>query len=511
MTHASEAISANKSTKANWAFLGEPEKLARLDVLFAESLRSTAEAPPYFVAPYPSALDEIGSRRHQIVFGRRGSGKTSLLRKMQSVVNAKGEFCGFIDLEPYKNLDLPDQLISATLEFFDQLLSRYNGACDVLSADVSDGIAKEITYLSERLSQPDNLRTEVRETSTLQNRADLSAGGKAILPFFQARGEVSGRLTEGGETTKVQVIESDKLSDIRRRTIQQRRLIQSIVRATNRPAFLVFDDLYHLRADCQPFFVDHFHALFKGVNVWMKIGTLKSRSLWHWRHKGQTFGLEIPNDADELNLDRSFSQFTLTKQFFLSMVESLTSQCALSVEQVATEAALNRLVQASGGVARDFLSLLRLTLKDAQERVASECANGELRRARWISADDTWDAAARNDIEKRQQFQQNSEVVDQEYHLLKLDDIKSFCFENGNNCILIGRQAEARAEFEVLWDSKFIHIVDDQMRMNGKDYSIYCLDVGVHAADWTKRSIVVDLSEADARRGLRRTGLIFAE
>ena len=511
MSRVAELVGSNKGNTTSWAFLEAPEKLTRLEVLIAESLRAAAEAPPYFVSPFPSALAEIGSRRHQIVFGRRGSGKTSLLRKMQSEAGLKGEFCAFIDLEPFKNLDLPDQLLSATLEFFDQLFSRYSAIKDALPEHVLNEIAKEISYLSERLVQPDKLLTEVRETSTLQNRADLSAGGKAILPFFQARGEVSSRLTEGGETTKVQVIESDKLSDIRRRTIQQRRLIQSVVRALGRPAFVIFDDFYHLRADCQPFFIDHFHALFKGVNVWMKIGTLKSRSLWHWRHKGQTFGLEIPNDADELNLDRSFSQFTLTRQFFISMVESLTSECALSVEQVATEAALNRLVQASGGVARDFLSLLRLTLKDAQERVASECANGEIKGAPRISADDTWDAAVRHDTEKRQQFQQNSEVVNQEYYLLKLEDIKTFCFQNGSNCILLGQQPTIRAEFEVLWDSKFIHIVDDQLRMNGKDYSVYCLDIGVHAADRRKRSIVVDLSDASARQDLRRVGLIFAE
>jgi len=46
-----------------------------------EVTRSTEEGVKRFVEPASGTLRRAKSKRHHIVFGRRGSGKTSLLRK----------------------------------------------------------------------------------------------------------------------------------------------------------------------------------------------------------------------------------------------------------------------------------------------------------------------------------------------------------------------------------------------------------------------------------------------
>lgn len=54
----------------------EVDKLA---IAVEEAARAASVAKPRFVEPARGTLDRAKARRRQIVFGRRGSGKTSLL------------------------------------------------------------------------------------------------------------------------------------------------------------------------------------------------------------------------------------------------------------------------------------------------------------------------------------------------------------------------------------------------------------------------------------------------
>lgn len=53
----------------------------KLVTLVEEATRATKDSSRRFIEPARGTLDRAKSRRHHIIFGRRGSGKTSLLRK----------------------------------------------------------------------------------------------------------------------------------------------------------------------------------------------------------------------------------------------------------------------------------------------------------------------------------------------------------------------------------------------------------------------------------------------
>ncbi|MGA9183764.1 MAG: hypothetical protein WBZ32_00590, partial [Candidatus Acidiferrales bacterium] len=53
----------------------------KLLTMVEEATRATKDSPRRFIEPARGTLDRAKSRRHHIIFGRRGSGKTSLLRK----------------------------------------------------------------------------------------------------------------------------------------------------------------------------------------------------------------------------------------------------------------------------------------------------------------------------------------------------------------------------------------------------------------------------------------------
>lgn len=52
------------------------EAIDRLLIIVEEATRATNETPRRFIEPARGTLDRSKSRRHHIVFGRRGSGKT---------------------------------------------------------------------------------------------------------------------------------------------------------------------------------------------------------------------------------------------------------------------------------------------------------------------------------------------------------------------------------------------------------------------------------------------------
>ena len=50
-------------------------------VLCEEVMRATPEGANRFIEPAPGVLSRAKAKQHSMVFGRRGSGKSSLLRK----------------------------------------------------------------------------------------------------------------------------------------------------------------------------------------------------------------------------------------------------------------------------------------------------------------------------------------------------------------------------------------------------------------------------------------------
>ncbi|MGO9398578.1 MAG: hypothetical protein ACLP19_12185 [Xanthobacteraceae bacterium] len=98
----------------------------RLLTLVEEAARAAEGPPKRFIEPARGTLDRAKSRRHHIVFGRRGSGKTSLLRKAASDLTLKRIPTAFIDLEAFKGHAYPDVLLSIlieTLHAFDKWLA----------------------------------------------------------------------------------------------------------------------------------------------------------------------------------------------------------------------------------------------------------------------------------------------------------------------------------------------------------------------------------------------------
>jgi hypothetical protein len=89
------------------------ETLARI---VEESTRSTQEGVKYFIEPAPGTLARAKNKRHHIIFGRRGSGKSSLLSKVRSDLTINRTPIAYIDLEEFKGHSYPDVLLSVLIK-----------------------------------------------------------------------------------------------------------------------------------------------------------------------------------------------------------------------------------------------------------------------------------------------------------------------------------------------------------------------------------------------------------
>src|SRR6516162_839513 len=93
-------------------------EVGKLERLIEEATRSTEEGVRRFVEPASGTLARATSRQNHLVFGRRGSGKSSLLRKAAADLTVDRRPIAFVDLETFKGHTYPDVLLSILIETF---------------------------------------------------------------------------------------------------------------------------------------------------------------------------------------------------------------------------------------------------------------------------------------------------------------------------------------------------------------------------------------------------------
>lgn len=94
------------------------EEVQKLSQLVDESVRASREGVKHFVEPTPGVLAKAKSKRHNIIFGRRGSGKSSLLQKILADLTLDRTPIALVDLETFKQHSYPDVLLSVLIKSF---------------------------------------------------------------------------------------------------------------------------------------------------------------------------------------------------------------------------------------------------------------------------------------------------------------------------------------------------------------------------------------------------------
>ncbi|WP_448034677.1 P-loop NTPase fold protein [Bradyrhizobium liaoningense] len=515
----------------------ETAKVENLARIVEESTRSTKEGVKYFIEPAPGTLARAKNKRHHIIFGRRGSGKSSLLAKVTADLTVNRSPIAYVDLEEFKGHSYPDVLLSVLIKtlsefkawmdtaaihpsnrssFWNKLFGASpskKGFPRAKTAEISAELGAMIKELTTVLFAADDAKVQTtrKGETAVELQTALTAGGKIPVASIESNLKSSEKATQSTQTQ--QEYTSRKIEILHRNIMRYKSLFQSMTELADGPAFLLLDDLYHIRKADQAEVIDYLHRIAKGLNLWIKVGTIRHRSRWY-TYSDPPRGMKLGDDAEEIDLDVTLEKYDLTKRFLLRILEQFARESNLKLDDFLTDGARDRLVLASGGVARDFLTIFRRAIDVARERLA----RGDSARGEKIGAEDVNKAAGEFDKFKREDFSRDA-GKDEEKKLLEIfEKLSDFCSTEAKaNCFLIDKDYnEADVEnVPDLVDLKFLHHVRSRVTVRervNRLYDAYMLDLSQYTGERARRNFeIVEFWGQNAEDALRKSRFIFAE
>lgn len=511
------------------------EAVDRLLVLCEEVTRATPEGARRFIEPAPGVLSRAKSNQHHIVFGRRGSGKSSLLRKSAADLTIDRRPIAFVDMETFKGHSYPDVLISVLIKSLYEFKLWLDSAATAPASKKSfwkklyDAIPKRSPFNKGKTA---SLSTELEslikdlelqlgkpessEKQTKQMVADEQAAGVEVAVDGGITGaSVKNKVTLGKKTVSSTEEQSKYISHkveyLHQNILRFQRFFNKLSTLSDGASFLILDDLYHIRKSDQAKVIDYFHRVAKGNNLWLKIGTIKHRSQWY-QHSDPPIGMKLGDDAKEINLDISLEKFATLRDFLKKILSNLMLETPpLTIKGLLNPTAIDRLTIASGGVTRDFIGIFANSISQAKDR------EKEHHRGPKIGAEDVNLATGDYAPLKQEEFKldTDSERAELEAAFKKL---VTFCTEKSKcNVFLIQQKLSGamRDSIDQLIDLRLIHPVKSRVTLKkgaaGELFEAYMLDVSQYtAARKVHEFQIVELSAAEKDETIRKASLVYS-
>jgi hypothetical protein len=453
------------------------------------------------------ALADAVTKQNHVVFGRRGCGKTLLLGAVQQNVGS-GVRVVYINCEDYKQHSFPNVLIEILDALFEELDRNLPGwfGRKKKSRELIRRIRSELTSLKEEADEAD--RT-VKET----NSAEVAGSASAKLS--------GGSLGIGAEIASAQRAAVEHEYKRHDSKIQALNVLLPRLKAQIRDFFntstdvktvlLELDDFYHLPRTMQPHVADYVHRLCKDVPLYFKIATLRHASILYADRGSQPTGAQERHDYQPINIDFTLAEFRRTSDQLREILYRFGEKAGMdkkTVDDLFMGQGFDRLVLASGGVPRDFLSLLLEALSHkplGQEKIGKD-------DVRLLSL-----AVLQRRIEE---LKVDSEQQDQDALIRGIYAIRKFCLDKQTNVFLISDRVlqepnGVRDLTNRLLDYRIIHSVGSALthKSISGTFSAYMIDIGAYAnlRKLEGRFREVDITAPDARERCRNAPVLEGE
>jgi len=498
-------------------------------------MRATPEGAHRFIEPAPGVLSRAKSRQHNIIFGRRGSGKSSLLRKVAADLTVDRRPIAFVDMETFKGHSYPDVLISVLIKSLQEFKKWIDGAAitpatkttfwnklfgtkpqrppfnKAKTLELSKKLGGLINDLETQLRLPESAAVQVKRNSANEDAFELEAAAEVGVAAnsIKTRAKASGKLNGSSEEQLTYV--SHKIEYLHQHILSFQNFFEELSALSDGPSFLILDDLYHIRKSDQPKVVDYFHRIAKGSRMWLKVGTIKHRSQWY-QHSDPPIGMKLGDDAKEINLDISLEKFETLREFLRKILNNLLAEAPpLTMIDLMNRTAIDRLIVASGGVTRDFIGIFSGAISQAKNRPAGDS------RGPKIGAEDVNRASGEYDPLKREEFKLDTDS-DREVLEKAFQNLVIFCTEQSKcNIFLVNQRLKGpvRDSVDQLIDLRLIHPVKSRVTLKagakGELFEAYMLDLSQYtAARKVQNFQMLDLSAKETDESLRRGALIYS-
>lgn len=508
----------------------ESEKITALSIRIEESTRASEDTIPRFVEPASGTLDRAKSRRHHIVFGRRGSGKTSLLKKAASDLTLSRRPIAYVDLESFKGHPYPDVLLSVLIKTFSEFAKWLETAAvhpqtkksfwklfgsepsrppynKEKALKLAGDLKAQVSNLNNLLYSPDDVQITQKVRSGEEDSNEKSVNGALKAQIVSLGGNASNKKTNTkGQELEVKYVDS-KTDYLRRHIMEYQDIFKQMAELSGDDSFLFLDDLYHIPRSDQAKVVDYFHSIGKGNNLWLKIGTIRHRTDWYI-HGNPPIGVKIGDDADEIDLDLSLEKYLLAKDFLSKILNRFFEEGDVLPKDIMVDESIDRLVLACGGVARDFLGIFRRSIDFARTHDTKH-------RGHKIGIEDVNHAAGDYDSSKREELRRDT-LDDNSLLETEFRKIRDFCLKRAKANVFLVDKDENKNRYELiqeLMDLRLIHKVSSRVTVSkrpGRIFEAYMLDLSQYTGSRKMRDLrIVEFWRQGREDQLRLVSMVY--
>lgn len=417
-------------------------RVSKLVQLLASRSRTSEALPSLSYIPNNTAnLSLVVSPRNHLVFGRRGAGKTALLLEARRHVEDAGGITVWVNMQPWRKLAVPEVFL---------------------------GIQRSII-------------------TTLAGSASAGYNGKAF----------PGRLDEL-KAEIAELLDRDVVDEhsVHRLVPEIQGAIRQATLAMGRRLFVFLDDFYYVPRASQPDLLDLVHSTLRDADGWLKVASIRHLTRWFLPHP--PVGLQTGQDADLIDLDLSLQNPAGAVAFLERVFLAYCAHAGIpTMASVLSREAFERLVFASGGVPRDFLTLAASALTKAQAREQGrQVGVTDVNRA-------AGDAARSKVTELEDDLASNTGFAPQAYQALTR--IRAFCLdERAITYFRVDfrdkdRNPDEYAIVTRLLEARLLHLVDPSVSDKdkaGERSECYTLDLSQYSGSRLKQKLrVLDLRD----------------
>jgi hypothetical protein len=435
--------------------------------LIRDSFRVRKNHDPIYV-DIGDNVARISAPQHQVLFGRRGSGKSCLMVHYLNLARRSEVLPVYILADEYKKLTYPDILIRLLIQIEEELLKAQTLVTWIFRRQMR--LKRSLTALRRLLAAP--ATADVVED---KKRAKSESMGTEIGKNDVAKATVGHSAEDSFARTST--FKEQKLEALERELHDHKQAIdQFIVHSAYKRACLLLDDFYLLPRPWQPDIIDYLHRLLRDTHLYFKASTIRHRSTLSRNHP-QTIGIELSQDVEEINLDKTLDDVEATQGYLASMLNLMGQKVEIPevTQSHFNPDALQAMALASGGVPRDFLNIFVHAVEAA---VNSGVFN-------WLTPKWVWKGAGRLTYQTklnhlREDADESTPGIERVFV-----DLLRFCLrEKGKTAFLISQDEaqhypDQHEIIQQLMDMKLIHVVEqDTSAASGRQgrYEAYTLD-----------------------------------
>jgi Cdc6-like AAA superfamily ATPase len=502
-------------------------RLGSLRKALAEAARTDEsnadQAIARFVELRPGLKDTLCARRHHLLAGRRGTGKSTLLHVVREQLRREGAPFAVIDMERFKGRPFPDVLIEILIALLDEVKPRVRVRSAIRDLRLRRQFRTTRRELEILLRDPQSLSKHVERSEKASRRTSSGAAMSVNLRHANAGGSAAAA-AQRSRSSDAAMRASAEFEELKIERLQQlaSRLAEELTKlvrgASTERAIIFIDDFSYVQLDDQADVLDYLHQVVKNTGIWLKVGGVGTR-MRPFRDADPPVGMQLNQDIDPLTIDVTLSDFSTAQRFLERMMDGILQPIELSTAQVFTDSARTRMVLACGGaVARDYVTLTGSAIDAAVERLSKQNAPTPDTLVT-IQAEDV-NLAARQRLNKKEDEELDQDAGSDAQRLKgRWRDICAFVREQGNSAFVLFRQQDLDGaawgnEVRQLENLRLLHRIRDAVpntpNWRGVKVVVYMVDLGQVAVQRLRTGIPPFWQGSAEFDKLRRAEWVYA-